>query len=237
MKLLAIDTATPASSVALADGRRIVATASRADRRGHSSFLVPAIDFCFDQADWRPGDIDAIVVDVGPGLYTGIRVGMATAQGLAAAIGIPLIPACSLDALALRAATGRRSIWAAVDVRRGELAVASYRPVPGGVIKQHPPEIVTPEGFRGLLESEPGDVLVVGDVDSYGPDLLTGMSRVRPGRPNYPAAEALIEIGTGIADRDEIPHPDEIRLIYLREPDVSINWDVLHPVNPWGDLP
>ncbi|MEX1044040.1 MAG: tRNA (adenosine(37)-N6)-threonylcarbamoyltransferase complex dimerization subunit type 1 TsaB, partial [Acidimicrobiia bacterium] len=77
-KVLAIETATPASSVALADGREIVASAARVDRRGHSAFLVPAIDFCFDQAGWRPEDIDAVVVDVGPGLYTGIRVGIAT---------------------------------------------------------------------------------------------------------------------------------------------------------------
>ncbi len=220
--------------MALSDGRRIVASASRTDRRGHSSFLVPAIDFCFDQADWKPTDIDAIVIDVGPGLYTGIRVGMATAQGLAAAVGVPLIPASSLDALALRAATARRSIWSVVDVRRGEMAVASYRPVPGGVVKQHPAEIVDPDGLRALLEASHEDVLVVGDVGSCGPDFLSGISRVRPGRPTYPPAEALIEIGTSALERGEIPHPDEIRLLYLREPDVSINWEVLNPPNPWG---
>jgi tRNA threonylcarbamoyladenosine biosynthesis protein TsaE len=71
----------------------------------------------------------------GPGLYTGIRVGLATAQGLAAAIGVPLLTAVSLDAIALRAATGHRHIWAVVDVRRTNLAVASYHPVPGGVVK------------------------------------------------------------------------------------------------------
>ena len=136
MKVLAIETATPASSVALGEDRAVVASAQRVDRRGHGAFIVSAIDFCFDQAGWVPGDLDAIVVDTGPGLYTGIRVGLATAQGLAATLGVPLMPASSLNAVALRAATGRRHIWSVVDVRRGEVAVAGYRPVPGGVVRR-----------------------------------------------------------------------------------------------------
>ena len=92
MKLLAIETATPGSSVAVVEDRRTLAAASRIDRMGHATFLVPAIDFCFDQVGWSPDDLDAVAVDVGPGLYTGIRVGLATAQGLAAAFGIPIIP-------------------------------------------------------------------------------------------------------------------------------------------------
>ena len=110
MKVLAIDSATPAASVALAEDRRVVASALRVDRRGHSAFMVSAIDFCFDQATWVPSDIDAVVVDVGPGLYTGLRVGLATAQALAGAIGVPLVPAGSLDAIAYRAATGHRHL-------------------------------------------------------------------------------------------------------------------------------
>ena len=105
MKVLAIDTSTPTSSVALAVGREVVASSSRLDRTGHSAFLVPAMDFCFDQAGWTPTDLDAVVVDIGPGLYTGIRVGLATAQALAAAVGIPIVPASSLDAIAVRAIT------------------------------------------------------------------------------------------------------------------------------------
>ncbi|GIU91256.1 MAG: tRNA (adenosine(37)-N6)-threonylcarbamoyltransferase complex dimerization subunit type 1 TsaB [Acidimicrobiia bacterium] len=237
MKLLGITTSTPGSGVALADGLQVVASASRVDRRGHASFVVPAIDFCFDQAGWSPEDLDAVVVDVGPGLYTGIRVGLATAQGLAAAVGVPLVPSVSLDAIALRAATGRRHIWAVVDVRRGELAVAGYRPVPGGVVKDGPPELVSPERFRALLESDPDDSLVVGDVAALEPGLLKGLHRVKTGRPRYPQADAVVEIGMGILERGEIPHPDEIRPLYLREPDVTINWGAIRPDSPWGNAP
>lgn len=233
MKLLAIDTATPASSVALAEGREVIAAASRIDRRGHSEFLVPAIDFCFDQAGWSPKSLDAIVIDIGPGLYTGIRVGLATAQGLAAAIGVPIVPAQSLDAVALRAATGRRHIWAVVDVRRGEFAVAAYRPVPGGVVRDVPAEVLSAERLRALLESDPDEVLLVGDTPSLPDGLLRGLHRVRQARPRYPHAETLIEIGAGLLARGESPHPDDIRPLYLRDPDVNINWSLLNPAGPW----
>lgn len=237
MRLLAIDTATAQSSVALAEDRRVVAAATKVDRRGHGSFLVPAIDFCFDQAGWLPTHLDAVVVDVGPGLYTGIRVGLATAQGIAAALGVPVVPAASLDALALRAATGRRHIYSLVDVRRGEVAYAGYRPVPGGVVRDGSPTLATFARFRAALEAEVDDVLVVGDVESLDGSSLVGLHRVKIGQPRYPAAEALVEIGAGLLDRDQVPHPDEIRPLYLREADVTINWAAIRPESPWGPRP
>ncbi|MEE9533968.1 MAG: tRNA (adenosine(37)-N6)-threonylcarbamoyltransferase complex dimerization subunit type 1 TsaB, partial [Acidimicrobiia bacterium] len=115
MRILAIETATPASSVALGVDDELLAMSFQVDRRGHVGFLVPAMEFCFKQAGWKPADIDAVVVDVGPGLFTGIRAGLATAQGMAAATGAQLVGLTSLDALAFRAATGHRMIWPVVD--------------------------------------------------------------------------------------------------------------------------
>jgi len=100
VRIVAIETATGATSIALGDGSSVVASAGRADRRGHVAFLVPALEFCFSQAGWRPQEIDVVAVDIGPGLFGGIRVGLATAQALAGAAGVPLVPVCSLDAVA-----------------------------------------------------------------------------------------------------------------------------------------
>lgn len=234
MKILAIETATPGSSVALAEGRKAVAYASVVDRRGHSNFVVPAIDFCFDQVGWSPGDLDGIAVDVGPGLYTGIRVGIATAQALGATLGIPLVPVSSLDALAFDAATGRRHVWAVIDVRRGELAVASYRPVPGGVVKDGAMELVDLDGLRARLDSDPSDTLVVGETSVLSDAVLQGLHRVKVGRPPYPSARAVAELGAGRLERDEVPSPEDIRPLYLRDPDVTINWNKVRQPGPWG---
>ena len=234
MKLLAIESATPGASVALVEDRTTLAAASRIDRVGHATFLVPAIDFCFHQVGWSPSDLDAVVVDVGPGLYTGIRVGLSTAQGLAAAFGIPVIPAVSVDAVALEARTGHRMIWAVIDVRRGEFAVARYRPVPGGVVKEGTTELVKPEVLRAMVDSSSGQSLVVGDVGSLPEGLFRGLHRVKAGKPRYPYAVALAEIGHGKYDKGEYPAPDDIRPLYLREPDVTINWEKLRQEGPWG---
>ena len=233
MKILAIETATPGASVALGEGRDLAASAQRVDRRGHGSFLVSALDFCFDQAGWTPGDLDAIVVDVGPGLYTGIRVGLATAQGLAAALGIPIIPGSSLNAIAVRAATGRRHIWSIVDVRRGEFAVATYNPVPGGVVRDGASQLVRPDQLRAMLDSDPNDSLLVGDVDALPESFFNGLHRVRRGLPRYPSAEALLELAVPRINAGEYPHASEIRPLYLREPDVKIGWDELRKEGPW----
>lgn len=234
MKLLAIETATPGSSVAVVEDRRTLAAASRIDRVGHAGFLVPAIDFCFDQVGWSPEDLDAVVVDIGPGLFTGIRVGVATAQGLAAAFGIPVIPAVSVDTLALEAKTGHRMVWAVIDARRGEFAVARYRPVPGGVVRQSVTELMHPDELRAALESIADDSLVVGDAGELPDGFFRGMHHVKIAKPRYPYAVALAEIGAGKYERDEYPSPEEIRPLYMREPDVTINWEKLREEGPWG---
>lgn len=234
MKYLAIETATPGASVAVVEDATTLAAASRIDRVGHATFLVPAIDFCFDQVGWSPSDLDAIVVDVGPGLYTGLRVGLATAQGLAAAFGIPIVPAMSVDAIALEARTGHRLIWAIVDVRRGEFAVARYRPVPGGVVKEGTVELVTPEVFRAQLIETAEESLVVGDVGALPEGFITAIHRVKVGRPRYPYAVALAEVGRGKFEKGVYPAADEIRPMYLREADVTINWEKVRQEGPWG---
>ncbi len=233
MKFLAIETATRASSVALGDGQQLAAQAVQVDRRGHVGFLGAAIDFCFGRAGWSPSDLDAVVVDTGPGLFTGIRAGIATAQGVAAAVGVPVIAASSVDAVALRAATGRRQIWAIVDVRRGQVAVAAYRPVPGGVVKDEPVDLVDLAELRARIEADPGDALVVGDWQALGETPFHGMHRVRTGRPRYPSAEILLEIADMRMQKGS-PPTDQVRPLYLREPDAEINWAEFRHQNAWG---
>lgn len=234
MKILALETATPGASVAVVEDRTTLAAASRFDAFGHASFVVPAIDFCFDQVGWSPEDLDAVVVDVGPGLYTGIRIGLATAQGLAAAFGIPIIPATSVDAIALEAKTGHRLIWSVVDVRRGEFAVGRYRPVPGGVVKEGATELMRADVLKAMLTSSPEENLVVGDVGALPDGSLRGISRLKIGKPRYPYAVSLAEIGLARLEKGDYPAADDIRPMYMREPDVTINWEKLRPEGPWA---
>ncbi len=237
MNILAIETSTPASSVALGTDDSLLAMALQVDRRGHVGFLAPAMDYCFQQVGWTPSELDAVVVDVGPGLFTGIRAGLATAQGVAAAAGAQLLGLSSLDALAVRAATGHRIIWPLIDVRRGEVATAPYRPVPGGVIKEGTPETVTPSGFAGVLDASADDVLVVGDHQSLPEGTLRGLHRAKVGRPRWPSADVLLELAVARMAKGDLPAPDDVRPLYLREPDVSINWKDYREEAGWPDQP
>lgn len=233
MRIVAIETATPAASVSLAEDRQVIASSRRVDRRGHVAFLIPALDFLFSQAGWSPGDVDVIAVDVGPGLFSGIRAGLSTAQALAGAIGARLAPVSSVDAVALRAATAHRKIWSVVDARRGEFAVAPYQPVPGGVVREGAVELVSAEAFRGILASDRRDSLVVGDWPALPESVFRGLHGIRTGRPRYPSSEAVVELAWARAHKDELPHPDEVRPRYLREPDVRINWADYRREEPW----
>ena len=235
MNILAIETATPASSVAIGTHDSVLAMAMKVDRRGHVGFLVPAMDYCFQQAGWAPRELDAVVVDVGPGLFTGIRAGLATAQGVAAAAGAPLLGLSSLDALAFRAATGRRIIWPVVDVRRNEVATAPYRPVPGGVVKDGGPEVVSYKGFASLLDSTADDILVVGDYQALPSGTLRGLHRVKTGRPRWPSADILLELAVARMAKGDVPAPDDVRPLYLREPDVTINWKDFREEAAWPE--
>ena len=235
MKTLAIETATAASSVALGDGAELTAMSVNVDSRGHVGFLMPAIDFCFDRAGWVPDDLDLVAVDVGPGPFTGLRAGISVAQALAAAVGVPIVAVSSLDVLALRAATGHRTIWPVIDVRRSQVAAASYRPVPGGVVQDSPAEIVSPEELSALINATGDDALVVGDHRALPDGVFQGLHRVKLGRPRYPAADVILEIAQIRAKREQLAAPEEVRPMYMREPDAAINWTDIREEGVWPE--
>lgn len=127
MLLLALDTATPAVTVALhdADAGRTLAASHQVDARRHGELLLPALDRVLREADHTAGDISAVVVGVGPGPYTGLRVGLVTAETFGAALGIPVHGLCTLDGIAY--ASGLQGPFVvATDARRSEVYWARY---------------------------------------------------------------------------------------------------------------
>ncbi|MDQ0811745.1 tRNA threonylcarbamoyl adenosine modification protein YeaZ [Streptomyces sp. B3I7] len=128
MLLLALDTATPAVTVALHDGTSVVASAGQVDARRHGELLLPAVDRVLAEAGTRLDAVTGIVVGVGPGPYTGLRVGLMTADTFGLALGVPVHGLCTLDALAFEAADAGVSgpFVVATDARRKEVYWARY---------------------------------------------------------------------------------------------------------------
>ncbi|MCO8275756.1 tRNA (adenosine(37)-N6)-threonylcarbamoyltransferase complex dimerization subunit type 1 TsaB [Actinoplanes sp. TRM 88003] len=128
MLVLALDTATPASTAGLvevtADGLVGVAERRTVDPRAHGEKLAPEIEGTLAEAGVRPADLGAVVAGLGPGPFTGLRVGLATAASMAQALGIPAYGVCSLDGLGRAAGPGR--VLIATDARRREVYWATY---------------------------------------------------------------------------------------------------------------
>src|SRR3954469_22865130 len=133
MLILGIETATEQVGVAIGGHEGVIATFEVAKGRRHAETLTPAIDFICRQSDIELAEIGCVAVDVGPGLFTGMRVGLAAGKALAQALRVPMIGIPSLDLLAFPLRYSGREVAAVIDARKGELFFAFYRPVPGGV--------------------------------------------------------------------------------------------------------
>ncbi|HSU74103.1 MAG TPA: tRNA (adenosine(37)-N6)-threonylcarbamoyltransferase complex dimerization subunit type 1 TsaB [Terrabacter sp.] len=128
MLLLAIDTSTTAITVGLHDGTSVVAEATTLDARAHAEHLAPGIGRALAEAGAAPGDVTDVVVGIGPGPFTGLRVGIVTARTFAFATGVPVRGLTSLDAIAHEAwlAGQRGDLLVATDARRKEVYAAAY---------------------------------------------------------------------------------------------------------------
>lgn len=146
MLILGIETSSPAGSVALLRNGRVVASKIFTRSLGHSSRLVPAIDALLKKGKGRVENIDAMAVGVGPGSYTGLRVGIATARGLAALKKIPVIGIPSVDALVLahqnKIKKEVEAVYAVVDAKREEHYLATYKRGREGFVRLGSIEIV-----------------------------------------------------------------------------------------------
>ncbi len=126
LKLLAIDTATATCGVALTEDGRLVADARLHRPNVHNEKLVGLIQWLFNQADWRFEDLSGIAVSIGPGSFTGLRIGLSVAKGLALAVDRPVVPVNTLDALAFSVTALDATVCVVIRARKGEYYFAQY---------------------------------------------------------------------------------------------------------------
>jgi tRNA threonylcarbamoyladenosine biosynthesis protein TsaB len=196
--------------------------------RRHAETLTPAIQFILAQADVELSEISVIAVDVGPGLFTGMRVGLSAAKALAQALRIPMIGMSSLDLLAFPLRHTDRTIAAVVDARKGELFYACYRPVPGGVQRVLEPRCGRVDDLVADLLARGEDVVLVGDgALRHRAEIEADVVRCSFGEQflSHPSAAPLVQLAHARALREEWVNPWEIQPLYLRLPDAQINWN------------
>ncbi|MDQ6728348.1 MAG: tRNA (adenosine(37)-N6)-threonylcarbamoyltransferase complex dimerization subunit type 1 TsaB [Actinomycetota bacterium] len=230
MLILGIETATIQVGCAIGGHEGVLASFHVAHKRRHVESLVPAIRFMCGQAGIDLHEIAAVAVDVGPGLFSGLRVGVATAKALAHALRLPTIGVASLDLLAFPVRYSPRLIVPAIDARRGELFYAMYRQVPGGAQRLSPYQLGSPVDLASELLAGNEDCLVVGDGALRYAGILTDVSGCEIGDATsaHPSAASLVELAHPRALREEFVPPWELQPLYLRKSDAEINWTAAH---------
>jgi tRNA threonylcarbamoyladenosine biosynthesis protein TsaB len=222
--ILGIETATEQVGVALGGHDGVLASFEVARGRRHAEILTPAIEFVCRQAEVRLDEIGVVAVDVGPGLFTGMRVGIATGKALAQALRIPMIGIGSLDLLAFPTRHTDRVVVPVIDARKGEVFWAMYLPVPGGVQQVVAPTVGPVEELVADLLARSQEALCVGDGAHRHRDQILEGYHCEIAGDRHPSVGALVQLAHARALREEWVNPREIEPEYLRAPDAQINW-------------
>lgn len=227
MIVLGIDTSTPQTSLAIGNEREVLASLSIAGRARQES-VTPALQQLLTWSGLDLHHVGGVAVGLGPGLFTGLRVGVETAKTLAQVLTIPIVGITSLDALAYAVRYTPRRIAAVIDARRGEVFAAVYRSVPGGVVRETDHLVLRPDHLVAELEAVGGEVLCVGNgAILYRREIEELGSRVEFASPAvaHPDAAALVELAIPRFLREEFDRVFDVVPLYLRKSDAEIAWD------------
>ena len=217
MKILALDSALSACSVAVLANGVVRAVRRQAMARGQAEALLPMVRAALDEAGLGFADLDRLAVTIGPGSFTGLRIGLAAARGLALATGLPLTGITTLEALAAAAdpaARQGRGTVVLIDSRRGDVFMQIFG---ADAVPLSEPAAADPAALDALLPA--GPLLLAGDAAPAALDVLA-----RAGRDVALAADSALPDPVAVARlAAERPLPEgPVTALYLRAPDVTL---------------
>lgn len=224
MKILAWETTGFAGSVAaLTDGQLLVKRELALETRSAQS-LAPALRVLLAEVGWRPADVELVATAIGPGSFTGLRVGITTAKLFSYAVGCPLVGVNTLEAIAERAGSEFPAVSVAMDAQRHEVFAASFARSPDreGWRWTRPAVVLDAEEWLHGLE---------GQTAATGPALETLASRVPAGIPIlpsdlwHPTGAAVGQLGWRLFQAGQRDDPMQMVPLYLRRTAAEEQWD------------
>jgi tRNA threonylcarbamoyladenosine biosynthesis protein TsaB len=235
--VLAVESATDAAAVALADEDGALGSVVVARGRRHTETIAPAIDALCRRLSVSLSDVDLVGIDVGPGLFTGLRVGVGTAQALALALGVGVVTATSLEVLAQAmvgsGATEYRTVVSVVDARRGEVFSNRFAAAREGVdafVALGDDAVWAPEALAADLEAHRsaggGPLVLAGDGALRYRHLFAGLPDVTLAGTmmKSPPVVALAELCVARGTAGLVGDGASVVPRYLRQADATINW-------------
>jgi tRNA threonylcarbamoyladenosine biosynthesis protein TsaB len=215
--ILGLDTSTPVASAAIADGERVFERAEPVTT--FSERLLPLLDALFAEAGLRPASLSGIACAAGPGSFTGLRIGLATAKGLCLATGAPLVLVPSLEALALGAPAGARVV-SAIDAYRGEIYVGRFAIDGDGVPHAPSPDraafALAPAALADACGDEPPSHYAGDGFDKHPSAIPVGAIPIARGGRTI--ARAVLELGRRRLLAGQHDDPRRAAPLYVRPP-------------------
>lgn len=219
--ILALETATLATSVALLRGEDLVAEWTAVDPQPHSERLLPAVDALLRGVGASLADVDGFAVSIGPGSFTGLRIGIATVKGLAFGSGRPVAAVPTLEALALGGCDGSAPVAALLDARRGEVYVAIFD---AAGVALGPEAVLTPDALAPRLP--PGARIVAGEgAESVAAALMARLGekvRVLPPPAGLARAYPVGLLGARALARGEGTDAAQVTPRYVRRAEAEV---------------
>jgi len=216
MRLLAMDTATNACSAALWEDGKILARRFEPMSRGQAERLVPLVEEVLEEAETDWGGLDALAVTIGPGAFTGLRIGLSTARGFALAAGKPLIGVTTLDAVAHSVPESERedrNVLVALDAKRADVYAQLFDPSLKPISE---PVAILPEKLPSLTGDAP--LILAGDYAEAVKSVFGDQATVATG-DGLPDAAVVADLAAakGIPKDAMPPAP-----LYIRPPDATV---------------
>jgi tRNA threonylcarbamoyladenosine biosynthesis protein TsaB len=216
MRLLAVETSTLAGGVALLDGERLVAEYLLDVGIAHSERLMSAVDRVLSDARWSMRDLAGLAVAVGPGSFTGLRIAVSTAKGLALALGIPIAAVPTLDAMAAALPWASLPVVAVLDARKGEVYAARYHWEDGAMRRDWEYVALAPEALAMRL-SEP--TILVGDGAA---SIVSAHARLTPPPRRLPSPACVGALGLTRLLRGDTVSAAALTPLYLRPSEAEL---------------
>ncbi|MEW6663139.1 MAG: tRNA (adenosine(37)-N6)-threonylcarbamoyltransferase complex dimerization subunit type 1 TsaB [Bacillota bacterium] len=228
MRVLAIDSATNVAGVAVAEDNRLIAEFFFNTNKTHSQRLLPMVAKILQETALELGDMDGLAVTIGPGSFTGLRIGLATVKGLALTSGLPLVGVPTLDALAWNGIGGSGLICPVLNARRQEVYTCLYRAAGGGIERLSSYMAVSPQVLGDILAAQEEPVLLMGDgvdvcrkilLDRLGSRLYVAHAAALLPRAAHAAFLGLERLAKGDTDSLHSLSP-----LYIRQSEAELKW-------------
>lgn len=229
--VLALETATRAGSVAVLRGTRMLDARAGDPARPHGTRLPGDLLAALDRSGLTLRDVDLLAVCLGPGAFTGLRVGIASIQGLAMGAGLPVVGVSALDALAVAAAeaSGAERIGVWIDAARGEVFAARYARDPGTVLGVAPadePVSAKPATVVESWRAQPPGVLIGDGTIRFPLEASILGAQVLP-TPDL-LAPIVARCAARLAEHGAAGRPHALRPVYVRRPDAELAREARH---------